>query len=150
MDAVSYPDPRVVDFVTETVVPLRVPADSRPLADDFRVTWTPTLVTLDLYGKEHHRTVGFLPPEELIASLILGIGKCDYDGGAFNDAICRFDRILADYPKSGAAPEAVYLRGVSRFKGSHDPAALKEAYEKLTADYPASDWAKRAGPYRLL
>jgi tetratricopeptide (TPR) repeat protein len=150
MDAVTYPNDMVSDFIGTAIVPLRVPADSQPLASEFKVTWTPTLVTLDFYGKEHHRTVGFLPPEELIPSLILGIAKSDFDAGQFNDAIIHLDRLLAAYPASAAAPEAVYLRGVSRFKSSHDPKPLKEAFEKLQKDYPGSEWTHRAQPYSLL
>lgn len=130
-------------------MPLQVPHDS-PLAADFRVKWTPTLVVLDFYGREHHRGVGFLPPEELIPFLLLGMGKIDFDTDQFNDALIHLDDLLARYPKSAAAPEAVYLRGVCRFKSTHDAKPLKEAYEKLKADYPESEWAKRAEPYGLL
>ena len=150
MDAVTYPHEKVIDFIGSKIVPLRVPADAKPLADEFKVTWTPTLVTLDFYGKEHHRTVGFLPPEELIASLLLGMAKIDFDFNQFNDAILHLDRLLADFTRSAAAPEAVYLRGVSRYKASHDAKPLKEAYEKLRADYPTSEWTQRAQPYSLL
>jgi len=149
MGAVTYPDPNVADFVMSSMVPIQVLADSA-LAADFKVTWTPTIVILDYHGKEHHRTVGFFPPEEFIPSLILGMGKIDFDADRFNDAIVHFDRLLAGYPKSAAAPEAVYLRGVSRYKSSHNAAPLKEAYEKLKAEYPASEWTQRAEPYSLL
>ncbi len=150
MDAVTYPNDKVSDFIMTRIVPLRVPADSQPLATEFKVTWTPTLVTLDYYGKEHHRTVGFLPPEQLIPSLLLGMAKADFDADQFNDAIFTIDRLLAEFPVSAAAPEAIYLRGVSRFKASHDPKPLKEAYEKLQAEYPGSEWTHRAQPYSLL
>ncbi len=149
MGAVTYPDARVAEFVTSQMVPLQVPVDS-PLAGDFKVRWTPTIVVLDYYGKEHHRTVGYFPPEEFVPNLILGMGKVDFDTDQFNDAILHFDQLLAKYPKSDAAPEAIYLRGVARYKSSHNAAPLKEAYEKLKADYPASEWAKRAEPYSLL
>ena len=149
MGAVTYPDTKVADFVMGSMVPIQVLADS-PLADEFKVKWTPTIIVLDYYGKEHHRTVGFFPPEEFIPSLILGMGKIDFDTDQFNDAIVHFDRLLAEYTKSGAAPEAIYLRGVSRYKASHDPKPLKEAYEKLKAEYPASEWTQRAQPYSLL
>jgi hypothetical protein len=149
MGAVTYPNVKVADFVMGSMVPLQVLADS-PLADEFKVKWTPTIVVLDYYGKEHHRTVGFFPPEEFIPSLLLGMGTIEFDTDQFNNAIIHFDRLLADYPKSGAAPEAIYLRGVSRYKSSHDPKPLKEAYEKLKAEYPASEWTQRAQPYSLL
>ncbi len=149
MGAVTYPDTKVAEFVTSRMVPLQVQADS-PLAADFKVKWTPTIVVLDYYGKEHHRTVGFFPPEEFIPNLLLGIGKIDFDIDQFNDAILNLDQLLAKYPKSDAAPEAIYLRGVARYKSSHNAAPLKEAYEKLKANYPASEWTRRAEPYNLL
>ena len=149
MGAVTYPDEKVAEFVMSRMVPIQVLADS-PLAADFKVTWTPTIAVLDYYGKEHHRTVGFFPPEEFIPSMLLGMGKIDFDTDQFNDAVFHFDALLREYPRSAAAPEAIYLRGVSRYKASHDAKPLKEAYEKLKADYPASEWAKRAEPYGLL
>ncbi len=150
MGAVTYPNVKVSEFIGKRMIPLQVQADAKPLATEFKVTWTPTLVVLDYYGKEHHRSVGFLPPEELIPMLLLGMGKVYFDAEQFNAAIVHLDELLVDYPQSAAAPEAVYLRGVSRFKGSHDPRLLKEAYERLKADYPTSEWVKRAQPYSLL
>jgi thioredoxin-related protein len=149
MGAVTYPDQSVAEFVMDRMVPIQVLADSQ-LADDFKVKWTPTIAVLDYYGKEHNRTVGFFPPNEFIPSLLLGIGKIDFDTDQFNDAIIQFDRLLADYARSRAAPEAVYLRGVSRFKTSHNSAHLKEIYERLKAGYPESEWTQRAEPYSLL
>ena len=149
MGAVTYPNEKVAEFVMNLMVPIQVLADS-PLADEFKVKWTPTIVVLDFYGKEHHRTVGFFSPEEFIPSMILGMGKIDFDTDQFNDAIIHFDTLLREYPQSAAAPETIYLRGVSRYKASHDAKPLKEAYEKLKADYPASEWARRAEPYGLL
>jgi outer membrane protein assembly factor BamD (BamD/ComL family) len=120
------------------------------LSTDFNVKWTPTLVTLDSQGKEHHRTVGFLSPEELIPSLLLGIAKSFFETDRFKEALQNIDRLLAEYPKSDSAPEAIYLRGVCRYKSTKDPKPLKDAYEKLNAEYPLSEWTKRAYPYRLL
>src|SRR3972149_1205178 len=78
MGAVTYPQVEVVEFVEQTLIPLQVTSDA-PLAKDFNLQWTPTLIVLDLEGKEHHRAIGFLPPEELIPMLLAGIGKCDFD-----------------------------------------------------------------------
>lgn len=150
MDAVTYPETRVINFISQSMIPLRVPFDAQPLATDFKVKWTPTIVTLDYEGHEHHRTVGFLAPEELIPSLILGISKMYFDTDQFDDALKHLDKLLADYPQSGSAPEALYLRGVSLYKSTNDPKPLKEAYEKLLEAYPDGEWTKRAYPYRLL
>jgi tetratricopeptide (TPR) repeat protein len=150
MDAVTYPDDKVGSFLKDRVIPVRVLYNHKPLADDFNVQWTPTIVTLNEEGKESHRTVGFLAPEELIPSLLLGIGKSLFEGGRFEEAISAFDELLSEYPKSDSAPEAIYLRGVSLYKNTHDAKPLKGAYEKLAAEYPDTQWTKRAYPYRLL
>lgn len=150
MDAVTYPDEAVIKFIGTRVIPLRVAFDHKPLSEDFNVKWTPTLVTLDSDGKEHHRTVGFLHPEDLIASLLLGIGKAHFERGEFTEAIAAFEKLLADYPKTHSAAEAIFFRGVARYKGTHEAKPLREAYDKLTAEYPTSEWAQRAHPYRLI
>lgn len=150
MDAVTYPDARVISFVNENMIPLRVRFDAQPLATDFNVKWTPTIVTLDPEGKEHHRTVGFLAPEEFIPSLLLGIGKVYFDTDRFDAALANLEKLLSGYPKSHSAHEAIYLRGVSLYKKTDDPKPLKRAYEKLQENYPGSEWTKRAYPYRLL
>ena len=150
MDAVTYPNEKVIDFIQQFMIPLRVPFDAQPFATDFNVKWTPTLITLDADGKEHHRTVGFLAPVELIPSLLLGIGKSYFDREKFTEVLSMLEKILKDYPKSDSAPEAIYLQGVSKYKSTHAPKPLKEAYEQLKAKYPSSEWTRRAYPYRLL
>ena len=150
MDAVTYPNEKVIDFINEQIVPVRVPADAKPLAADFSVMWTPTLITLDSNGKEHYRTVGFLPPEELIPSLLLGMSKIDFNTERCESVIAECDKLLASYSKSMAAPEAIYLRGVCRYKKTHNPKSLKDTYEQLADEYPNSEWTKRAQPYKLL
>ncbi|NVM57223.1 MAG: tetratricopeptide repeat protein [Desulfobacterales bacterium] len=150
MDAVTYPDAKVIAFISENMIPLRVPFDAEPLCSDFNVKWTPTLITLDSHGKEHHRTVGFLAPEELIPSLLLGMAKSYFETDRFDEALKSIEKLLEQYPKSDSSPEAIYLRGVCGYKSTKDPKPLKEAYEKLSAEHPSSEWTKRAFPYRLL
>ncbi|MFP3983155.1 MAG: hypothetical protein ACLFV2_05635 [Desulfurivibrionaceae bacterium] len=150
MDAVSYPESSVVQFISENLIPLRIQTDTEPYVSNFKLRWTPTLIILDPRGEERQRTVGFLQPEELIPALLLGIGKVDFDMGCYVESIERFNRIITDYPDCEVAPEAVYLRGVANYKKDGTPQALKEAYEKLGSDYPGSIWAKRSAPYRLL
>ena len=100
MDTVTYPDDSVVRFVHESYIPLLVPFDAKPLADDFNVKWTPTLVTLGIDRREHHRTVGFLNPEAFIASSLLGIGKYHFDNDRYSEALTFFEKTAADYSLS--------------------------------------------------
>ncbi len=150
MDAVSYPNQEVIDFFREHLIPVRVLHNAQPLAGQFKVKWTPSLILLDAKGEEHNRTVGFLPPEELIPSLLLGIGKTHFDSDELDEALASFGRIVEKYPKSDAAAEAVYLQGVSRYKKTKKPDALKQAQQQLARDYAGSQWATRASAYRLL
>ena len=150
MDAVTYPDEKVIKFIVENFVPVRVAFDHKPLAPDFNIKWTPTIITVDADGKEHFRTVGFLAPDDLIASLLLGIGKTHFERENFDKAIGVFEALLNSYPKSSYTAEAIYLRGVSQYKSTHNPKPLKAAYEKLSAEYPEDEWTKRAYPYRLI
>ena len=79
MGAVTYPDSKVAGFVNDRMIPIQLLANAKPYADDFNVKWTPTVIVLDEDGKEHSRTVGFLPPEEFVPSLLLGIIKAHFD-----------------------------------------------------------------------
>jgi tetratricopeptide (TPR) repeat protein len=150
MGAVTYPNQKVVEFIERYMVPIQVLYDSQPLATRFNIQWTPTVITLDEEGKEHHRTIGFLAPEEFIPSLMLGVAKCHFDREKLSKAIALLEEILRDHPKTDAAPEAVYVRGVALYKTTHKAESLKEAYKRLQAEYPSSEWTKRAKPYSLL
>jgi outer membrane protein assembly factor BamD (BamD/ComL family) len=86
----------------------------------------------------------------MIPFLLLGGARVHFDHENFAAAVGVLDTILRDHSGSGAAPEAVFLKGVCRFKTTHEAKPLKDAYERLSADYPNSDWTKRAYPYRLL
>ena len=118
MDAVTNPDPALIDFISEALIPLRISSDAKPLSEGFNLKWTPTLITLGPDGKEHHRTVGFLEPKELIAHFLLGEGKYFFDSDKFPEALKTLEKILADYKNTDAVPEAIYLRGVSQYKNS--------------------------------
>ena len=150
MGAVTYPDEKVIEFIEKNMIPIQVLFDSQPLAAKFNIQWTPTVITLDEEGKEHHRTIGFLSPEEFIPSLMLGVAKCHFDREGFGKALEMLEKISKDYPKSDATPEAVYVRGVALYKSTHQAAHLKDAYKRLQGEYPSSEWTKRAQPYSLL
>lgn len=114
------------------------------------VKWTPTLITANGGGEEHQRTVGYLPPEEMLASILLGVGKVHFEAERIDKALTFFDQIVEKYPRSSSTAEAIYLKGVCQYKSTHNAKPLKMAYERLQADYPMSIWTKRAYPYRLL
>ncbi|MCK9227273.1 MAG: hypothetical protein PHT96_02735 [Syntrophorhabdaceae bacterium] len=150
MGAVTYPDEKVAAFINARTVPVQMAYDAKPYADDFNIQWTPAVILLDEDGKEHFRTTGFLPPEEFIPSLLLGMLKVHFDLKQFREAIDVGDTLTKEYPKSKVVPETIFWQGVANYEDTHDPSHLKAAYKKLKAEHPSSEWAIRAEPYDLL
>jgi tetratricopeptide (TPR) repeat protein len=146
MDADTYPDKNVTEFITENIVPLRILFGAMPLSKDFKAKWTPTFILLDTTGREHYRVVGFTTAEEIIPTLLLGIAKTYFELGQPDQAIRNLDKIISKYPRSDQAPEATYLRGVSLYKSTHDRNHLRQAYHKLRDGYPQTERAMRASP----
>lgn len=150
MDAVSYPNPKVIEVIESMVIPLQIQSDALPYAQDYNIQWTPNLLILDSKGRERHRTVGFLPAVELVSSILLGVGKARFDMSRFEEAISAFHQVINEYGYSSSAPEAVFYRGVALYKSTHEVKHLKDAYLTLQNRYGESAWAKRAYPYWLL
>jgi hypothetical protein len=150
MGAVTYPDKVVAEFINNRMVPIQMMFDAQPYSSDYNVKWTPAILAIDETGKEHHRIVGFLPPDEFIPALLLGMAKVYFDKDRLDEALSDLDKIVNSYPRSAAAPEAIYLRGVALYKETHKAEPLKDAFEQLRREHPSSEWAKRAMPYGLL
>ena len=149
MEAVTYSNEKVIEFINKKVIPVRMHLDN-PLAADFNIQWTPSLVILDQNRREQYRSIGYLSAEELMPSVLLGICSMYSSSNESIMAVGCYEKILIDYPASIAAPEAVFQRAVSLYKRTHDARPLKEAYSHLQVNYPSSPWTKRAFPYRLL
>src|SRR5207237_2709981 len=76
MDTATYPDERVAQFIADHFVPARVKVKQHPtVAEEYLVSWTPNVVIVDDAGKVHDRVEGYLPPEQFLARLALGLGK---------------------------------------------------------------------------
>jgi len=150
MDAVAYIDPEVISFVNSNLIPLRLASADPVLGPKYGVKWTPTLLILDADGVEQYQTLGFYPPEDLIPSLLLGMGKTCFNLPDRPAACGYFQRLMKEYPKNPLAAEALYLNGVSLYIETHDVGNLIGIYDRLAADYPESPWLTRAQPYSLL
>lgn len=148
-----YPDERVVRLVTFEFVPIRIhvrDADNvyARLSQQLNVQWTPTVLILDEDGVERHRIEGFLPVDDFLAQLKLGLARIAFQRGAFDEAERRFRQVVEEHPQSEAAPEALYWAGVSRYKGKGDASALAETASAFTTRYTDSAWAKKASVWR--
>jgi hypothetical protein len=144
-----WPDERVVRFVSENFIPARVhvkdDADAfKRYGEKYNAQWTPTVLELDPSGEELYRVEGFLPVDDFLAQLMLGRAHMDFKQGKWADAQKRFNEIVEKLPNSDAAAEALYWAGVSRYKATQDPAALKETAKAFAQRYKESAWAKKS------
>jgi outer membrane protein assembly factor BamD (BamD/ComL family) len=119
-------------------------ADFKRLGERFSAQWTPTTLVIDHTGTERHRVEGFLPADDLLAELTLGLGHSAFARSEFPEAEQRFREVLDRFPNSEVAAEAQYWAGVSRYKATNDAAALGETARQFTQRFQDSTWAKKA------
>jgi hypothetical protein len=144
MDTVTYPDPRVAEFIENHFLPVRVKVKENPaLVGDYLVSWTPNVVVADEEDRFHYRIEGYLPPEDFLARLSLGIGKYWLNGKRFPRARERFEEVAQRHRGTEAGAEALYWLGVAHYKQTHEPAHLRPSWQKLAQEYPGSEWTKR-------
>jgi len=140
-----YPDERVAQFINRNFVSIKTHIkENKEAFGRFGAQWTPTLIVLDSEGKEQYRFEGYLPPEDFLAQLEMGLARSAFERGGFPEAERRYREIAQKYPKSEVAAEALYWAGVSKYKATNDPAPLKQADRELKERYPESSWAKKA------
>ena len=113
----------------------------------FDVNWTPGILILDAKGNERYRIDGYLPKDEFRARLEMGLARIAFMGKQWADAEQRYAQIAENFPDSKAAPEAIYWKAVSHYKGTGDHTVLGEVPVELGAKYPDSVWALKAIPW---
>jgi hypothetical protein len=148
-----YPDERVARFIQDNFIPARIHVkdqaeDYRRFAQRYNAQWTPTLLVIDSQGTERHRIEGFLPADDLLAQLTLGLGHSAFVQERWDEAERRFREVVDRFPKTESAPEALYWAGVARYKGKGDVAALADTGREFTRRYQDSSWAKKASVWR--
>jgi uncharacterized protein HemY len=110
----------------------------------FGANWTPTVVLLDSNGTERHRIEGFLPADDFLAQLHLGLGHIAFANKRFDEAQTHFREIVDKLPDTDAAAEAQYWAGVAKYKGTNDASALKATADAFRTRYSDSAWAKKS------
>jgi hypothetical protein len=110
----------------------------------FGAVWTPTILILDSEGTERLRVEGYLPRDEFRAHLEMALARVAFMHKKWDEAERRYAQVVERYPDSKVAPEAVYWRGVSRYKQTNDHTVLGEVPGQLNEKYPDSVWALKA------
>ncbi len=144
-----YSDPAVARFINDHMVPVRVHVreqrdEYKRLSQRFDAQWTPTILILDPDGDERHRIEGFLPTDDFLSQLELGLAKVAFQHQNYAEAERLYRNILAKFPTTDAAPEAQYWAGVSKYKASGDGSALAATAAAFRERYQDSTWAKKA------
>ena len=110
----------------------------------FGAVWTPTVLVMDSDGVERLRIEGYLPKEEFRAHLEMGLARIAFMRKKWADAERQYAEVVERYPDSKVAAEAVYWRGVSRYKRTNDHTVLGDVPEQLKEKYSDSVWAMKA------
>ena len=138
-----YPDPGVESFIRENFIPARAHVKENQAAfERFNAQWTPTILITDPKGTERHRIEGFLPAEDFVSQLRIGLAHAARLGGNFADAEKRYRELATG--NDDVAAESLYWAGVSRYKGTNDANALGETAKSFKERFADSSWAKKA------
>jgi hypothetical protein len=144
MDTVTYPDEPTQAFLADNVVPFKPRIDqNEDLARRYGMTWTPGLVWLTPDGLACHKNVGFFEPDEFLAESLFGCGQVAAGQSDWKTARERFDETARRWPKSFAAPAALYWAGVAAKKTTGEVGDLLTHWKKLLADHPRDAWAMK-------
>ena len=106
------------------------------------------MLILDSGGDERHRIEGFLPVDDFLAQLMLGTARAAFERKDYAAAAEQYRRVVEQFPQTEAAPEALYWAGVSNYRATNDPAALKATAEAFGDRFQSSSWAKKASVWR--
>jgi len=144
-----YADPKVAAFIEEQFVPVRMhvreQADAfKQLGARFSAQWTPTVLIVNEGGEERYRIEGFLPADDFLAHLELGLGRAAFARSDFAEAERWFRGVVSAHPDADAAPEALYWAGVSKYKATGDASALADTYSQFENRYKDTSWATKA------
>jgi TPR repeat protein len=139
----------VASFINEHFTPIRIhvkdqAADWKKLGDQYDAHWTPTVLIIDGKGEERHRIEGFLPADDFLAQLMIGVAHAARVRADFADAERWYREVVEKSPQTETAPEALYWAGVSKYKATNDAAALAETASQFANRYQTSSWAKKA------
>jgi hypothetical protein len=135
----------VESFINDNFIPVKIHIKEQPKTfERFGAQWTPTIQILDPDGAKRHQFEGFLPSNDFLAQLKIGLAHSAFARQQWKEAESRYDDIVKALPATDAAAEALYWLGVSRYKDSGDGTFLQQTAEAFKTRYNDSTWAKKA------
>ncbi len=132
-------------FINDNFIPVKIHIKEQPKTfERFGAQWTPTIQILDPDGVKRHQFEGFLPADDFLAQLKLGLAHSAFARQQWKEGEGRYEEIVNTLPSTDAAAEALYWLGVSRYKDSGDGAFLQQTAEAFKTRFSDSTWAKKA------
>ena len=116
----------------------------RKLNGSFAHVWHPDIVVLDATLHEVRRSIGYLPPMELMAQALIGAGLERLYRLKPRVALVLLSRAIDECAGSSQVPEALYWAGVAAYRAEGALAGLLPFWTALISRFPGSDWARRA------
>ncbi len=148
----TYPDPAVTSAVETAFVPLRLQLGD-PHVRDLNIVWLPTVIILDLRGREHYRNLNAVPPEDFLDVLALGEAHFrlkDARTESHTRAIDVLEAALSRRLDGPLHPELLYWLAIAGyFRGHHDGEFRDRVWSELWQRYPDSIWAHRIPEYLI-
>lgn len=147
MDAVTYPNEQVADYISKHFVPLQLNVVDDPGAmDQFHAVWTPTIILRDDGGHEFRRSEGYLDPKTMIAELALARLQSALHQKRYDEAEpLAEEAVLSAAGDEERLAEARYWAGVAAYKSSDDARKLLGHWKPLLDEMPNTIWARKAG-----
>src|SRR4029079_11203392 len=107
-------------------VPFRVHAKDNhqafaTLGDRFEAHWTPTTLLVDTSGTERHRIEGFLPANEFLSQLALGVAKAAFARKDYAAAERLYRDVIDRFASTDAARDAALWNGALRDPPRNSP-----------------------------
>src|SRR5260370_19169090 len=106
----------------------------------YRNVGTHDLRILEASGNDLYRWNVYLPPFEFAPHLLSAVAKANFRLKDFDKAIDIYTDVLARFPTSLAAPEALYYLACSNYRKTHESNELLRGWHEPENTYPNSDW----------
>jgi hypothetical protein len=136
-------------FIEQHFVPSQAHVKEQgPVFHRLNVLWTPTVLILDSSGVERRRSEGYLSREEFLAELHLGLARVAFIRKQWSEAEQFCDKVIERLPKTLGAAEAIYWRGVSRYKRTNDHTELPKIAAEFERQHQQTIWAMKASIWR--
>jgi hypothetical protein len=124
-----YPQEQVAESVTEHFVPVKIYIKERPQDfGRFKAEWTPTLILTEADGTERHRVVGFLPADDFLAQLYLGLAKAAFSRGQFVEAEAAFEMVVQPTSGDGCGTRSGLLGRRERIQTHRQPGVSEDGW----------------------